>query len=104
MIAIQPRSAKHLVLSRLSDEPQTTASVLSRVQAQQVAALQAVSMSEELLLRHLRVLMAAGYADSLEDDHWRLTDLGEIALEGLGIWRARRAGAVDVRLSLAGAP
>ncbi|SEI68093.1 hypothetical protein SAMN04488058_101326 [Deinococcus reticulitermitis] len=96
MIAIQPRSAKHLVLSRLSGAAQSTPAVLSRVQSQQLAAVQTVVMSEALLIRHLKALRSAGYVACPEDGLWRLTDLGETALDGLGIWRPRRTGRVEI--------
>ncbi|WP_278911597.1 hypothetical protein [Deinococcus wulumuqiensis] len=95
MIAVLPSSAKHLVLSRLSDEPQTTASILARVQERQLATLQPVLMPEALLTRHLKTL-AEKELTEYESGHWRLTPLGELVLIGLGPWRPRRTGRVQV--------
>lgn len=83
MIAVLPSSAKHLVLSRLSDEPQTTASILARVQERQLATLQPVLMPEALLTRHLKVLAEKEHAE-YGAGQWRLTPLGELVLIGLG--------------------
>ncbi|WP_339098272.1 hypothetical protein WDJ50_18540 (plasmid) [Deinococcus sp. VB142] len=89
MIAVHPRTAKHLVLSRLAAAPAPLSVLLQRVRARQEAAGAPVKMSAELLRRHLKTLAKHGYAKEAEDDAFSLTPLGELTLIGLGEWQPR---------------
>lgn len=89
MIAVQPRSAKHLVLSRLAVAPASLTTLLKRVHTRQEAAGAPVKMGTDLLRRHLRTLVEHDYAEEDAEDTYALTPLGELTLIGLGQWQPR---------------